>query len=101
LLSEVTRALWRCWPRGGSIVLHTAETRLAIDFASIEGGRELATFLRATLPTDIQSNYERYESTNVAGSVPFKKLHERNRRTAAWMQPILGLALVAVAAWDP
>jgi hypothetical protein len=101
LFAEVARAVWRSWPRGGSIVLHTAEGRLAIDFANYEGGKELAPFLRATLPTDVQSNYERYESTNVRASVAFQQLRERNNRTAAWMLPVCGLALIALAVWDP
>src|SRR5262249_33928900 len=101
IFAEVTRAVWRFWPRGGSIVLHTDEGRLVIGFANYEGRRELAAFIRATLPADVQTDYDRYESTNVPGSEAFQRLRERNQRTAIWMQPVCGLGLIALAIWDP
>jgi hypothetical protein len=101
LFAEVSRAVWRCRPRGGSVVLHTAEGRLAIGFANYEGGKELAAFIRAALPTELQTNYDRYESTNVPASRVFQDRQRRDRRTAAVLQPVLGVALLALAFWDP
>jgi hypothetical protein len=101
LFAEVSRAVWRCWPRGGSVVLHTAEGRLAIGFANYEGGKELAAFIRAALQTELQTNYECYESTNVPASRVFQDRQRRDRRAAAVMQPVLGVALLALAFWDP
>jgi hypothetical protein len=101
LFADVTRAVWRCWPGGGSIVLHTEEVRLAVGFANYAGGKELADFLRKSLPDGVQVNYERYESTNAPGSAAFQRVRERNRRTAVWAGPIIGLAFIALAAWDP
>jgi hypothetical protein len=101
LFLDITRAVWRSWPRGGSIVLHTEEGSVAIGFASYEGGKELAVFLRGTLPANVQGNFERYESTNLPESLAFQHLRERNNRTASWILPVCGMALIAIAAWDP
>jgi hypothetical protein len=101
LFADVTRAVWRSWPRGGSIVLHTAESRIVIGFANYEGGKELAGFLHANLPAELQANYERFESTNVPSSVAFQEGRSRQKRSAGVVMPILGVALIALAVWDP
>jgi hypothetical protein len=61
VLANVTRAVWRHWPTGGSLVLRGPAGRVVIQFVDYAGGRELARFFRRTLRPEIQQGFERFE----------------------------------------
>jgi hypothetical protein len=58
VLAEVTRARWRRWPVGGSLVLRGPAGRVALDFASYDGGQELVRVFRDNLPAEVQEGFE-------------------------------------------
>ena len=59
-VSEIASARWRCWPAGGSLVMRTASTRLAIGLGNYESEqqRQLIRFFREAVPPPLQSGWE-------------------------------------------
>jgi hypothetical protein len=104
VLADVTEAVWRGWPRGGSLVLRGLAGRVAINFASYADGSELAQFFRETMPPDVQRRFERFEADNIPGSEAFERRHRWERRLVPVirvMMPFLGAALIACGVWWP
>jgi hypothetical protein len=62
VLADVTNAVWRAWPRGGSLVLYSPVGRVVLEVGVYRDGRELVRFFRQALPLDRQHGYERFPS---------------------------------------
>jgi hypothetical protein len=102
VLAEVTRAVWRGWPAGGSLVLYGPTCRVALSFASYRGGQQLAGVFRDSLPAEVQHGFGRFEAMNAPHSAAFRRRLEKDRRIATALAPVLGAALIGYAIWwDP
>jgi hypothetical protein len=101
VLAEVTRARWRGWPLGGSLVLYCRAGRVALGFGNYGGGQELARLFRDTLPADVQQGYERFEAMLAPDSEAFRRRAARERRIATVLMPICAAVLIGYAIWDP
>ena len=66
---EIVSARWRCWPAGGSLVLKTASTRLALDLANYQSDeqRRLIRFFREAVPSPLQSGWGLFYARIVKG----------------------------------
>jgi hypothetical protein len=100
-VTDITRAVWRSWPRGGSLVLHTTDERLAVEFGPYEDSRDLAAFMRATLPEEVQEGYERFASTYIPASGAFARSRNREQQFFLALLPIAAVALTVLAFWNP
>jgi hypothetical protein len=99
--AEVTRAVWRGWPRGGSLVLYSSCDRLVVHFGNYANAVELAERLRATLPAEVQERYQRFESACVAASAAFNRRRYREQWFFIGSLPVLGVAVAVLVLWDP
>jgi hypothetical protein len=54
LLPEVTRAVWRGRPTGGSVLLHSPTGRMFLAFPTFKNGGELRAWLQNALPAGVQ-----------------------------------------------
>jgi hypothetical protein len=100
-LAHITRAVWRSWPRGGSVVLYTTCDRLAVHLGNYESAGELAAFFRENLPAEVQERYERFESYFVPDSKTFHRRQDREQRFFIGSMAVMGAGLVVLAFWDP
>jgi hypothetical protein len=100
-LAHIYRAVWRSWPRGGSVVLYTSWTRLAVHLGNYEGAGELAAFFRENLPARAQERYERFESYFVPDSETFHRRQDREQRLFIALMAVVVVGLLALAYWDP
>jgi hypothetical protein len=100
-LAQIYRAVWRNWPRGGSVVLYTSYDRLAVHLGNYESAGELAAFFRESLPARVQERYERFESNFVPDSKTFHRRQDREQRLFIALMAVVVVGLVVLAYWDP